>query len=935
MKKNVSRILIHVLYGICLLAILGLVPVQGQNKVTTPKEQFGASIGDDYFLLNYTQLVEYWKKLAEESPRMRLESIGTTAEGRPQYMAIITSPENHEKLDHYKDISRRLALADGLTDEEARILAQEGKAVVWIDGGLHATEVVGAHQLVEMVYQMLSLDDAETLRFLDDAIILAVHANPDGMELVSNWYMRREDPKKRSTSGIPRLYQKYIGHDNNRDSYMVTQPETENLARIMYREWYPQVMYNHHQTGPADIIVFVPPFRDPPNYNCDPLLLTGIEAFGIAMHNRMVAEGKPGSGMRSRANYSIWFNGNVRTTGYFHNQIGLLTEIKGNPTPMELSFYPDRQLMSNDFPLPHEPDTWHFRQAIDYSITLNRAVVDYASRYRETVLYNRYIMGRNQIDRGSRDNWTILPKLVEEVTRKAREDQQAASELQPTFRRRGRGVPKKYFELFRKPENRDPRGFILPSDQPDFPTATKFVNTHIKNGITVHRATQDFQVGGKSYPAGSYVFKTAQAFRPHVMDMFEPQDHPNDFLFEGGPPIPPYDNAGYTLAFQMGIEFDRILEDFDGPFERIKSYAEPHPGKVTGVANAKGFLLSHAANDAAIVTNRLLSDKHDVYWLTKPFTARGASYPAGTIYIPAKRSTAEKLSKMAGELGVSFTGITEPPSGESLKLNPVRIGLWDRYGGSMPSGWSRWLLEQFELPFQVVYPQDLDAGDLNKKFDVLIFVPGAIPAGEINVAPRGRSRGGGGPSPDTIPEEYRSWLGSITLDKTVPKLIEFMKNGGTVLAIGSSTNLGPLAGAPITNHIVNGEGESLRSQEYYIPSSILQVRVNNSHPLAYGMKERVDVFFSNSPVFRLRPDADKKGVTSVVWFDSDKPLRSGWAWGQDRLYGGVAIAEAKIGKGHLYLYGPEVLFRGQPHGTFKFVFNGIYLGGAKQVRIKK
>jgi len=931
--KDLYRLTICILSGFCLISALLMAPLQAQDKITSPKEQFGHNVGDDYFLLNYTQLVEYWKILADESPRIRVEEIGKTAEGRTQYMAILTSQQNHQKLDHYKDISRRLALADGLIDEEARRLAQEGKAVVWIDGGLHATDVSGSHQLVELVYQMACRNDPETLRFLDDVILLTVPANPDGLELVANWYMREKDPKKRSTRDIPRLYQKYIGHDNNRDFYVVTQPETENMARVMYKEWFPQVMYNHHQTGPNDIIVFVPPFRDPPNYNFDPLLLVGIEAFGIAMHSRLVAEGKPGSGMRSRATYSIWFNGNLRTTGYFHNQIGLLSEMKGNPTPMELAFYPDRQLMSNDLPYPHEPTTFHFRQAIDYSITLDRAVIDYASRHRETLQYNRYLMGRNSIDRGSRDHWTIHPRVVDEVNRAAKKDPEAASELSPTFRRRGRGIPKKFFELFRKPENRDPRGFILPADQADFPTATKFVNTFIKNGITVHQATRDFQVGGKTYPAGSYVFKAAQAFRPHVMDMFEPQDYPNDFLYEGGPPIPPYDNAGYTLAYQMGIEFDRILEGFDGPFEKIEGFAKPLAGKIIDSEGAAGFLLSHAFNDAAIVTNRLLAKDHDVYWLTEPYTVNGLDYPAGTIYIPAKQETADLLDNMANELGVSFKGTAAPPSDDVLKLDSVRVGLWDRYGGSMPSGWTRWLLEQFGFPFRVVYPKDLDGGNLNEKFDVLIFVTGAIPAGEINMAPRSRSRRREGPKPETIPEKYHDWLGEITLDKTVPKLVEFLENGGTILVIGSSTNLGPLAGVPITNHIVDGEGKPLLPEEYYIPSSILQVRVHNHHPLAYGMKDRVDVFFSNSSVFRLLPEADKKGVTPIAWFDSDKPLRSGWAWGQHRLYGSVSIAEAKVGKGQLYLFGPEVLFRGQSHGTFKFFFNGIYLGGAKSVRL--
>ena len=916
-------------------ALFSTIHAQEQNKVTSPKEQFGFNIGEDYYLITYTQLVEYWNKLDSESPRMFMEDIGSTAEGRPQYMVVITSPKNHQNLQYYKEISRRLALTEGLTDEQARSLAQEGKAVVWIDGGLHATEVCGSHQLMEMVYQMVSLNDAETMRFLDDIILLAVHANPDGMELVSSWYMQEPDPEKRSTSSIPRLYQKYVGHDNNRDSYMVTQPETENMARIMYREWFPQVMYNHHQTGPSDIIVFVPPFRDPPNYNYDPLLILGIEAFGTAMHSRLVAEGKAGSGMRSRANYSIWFNGNLRTTGYFHNQIGLLTEIKGNPTPMELAFYPDRQLPNNDMPFPHEPKTWHFREAIDYSITLNRAVLDYASRNREILLYNRYIMGKNSIERGSRDHWTIHPSIVDNVIRAAKKDTAAAKALAPPFRRRGKGVPKKYFDLFRKPENRDPRGYILPSDQANFPTATKFVNTFIKNGITVYQATDDFEVADKKYPEGSYAFKTAQAFRPHIMDMFEPQDHPNDFVYEGGPPRPPYDNAGYTLAYQMGVEFDRILEGFDGPFEKIKGFARPLPGTISNADGAVGFLLSHALNDAAVVTNRLLANDHKIFWLTEEFVTNGKKYPAGTIYIQANPSTTGLLEKMVVELGLSFDGVKLVPSGNAFQLHRVRIGLWDEYGGSMASGWTRWLLEQFEFPFEVVFPKTLDMGKLNKKFDVLIFVSGAIPSTKAAPEELSGYRRERQPDPKTIPAKYRGWLGRVTADKTIPNLIEFMENGGTVITIGSSTNLAQHAGLPLGGHIVDGEGKQLPSKDYYIPGSILQVRVDNTRPLAYGLRERVDVFFRRSPVFRLHPDADKKGVTPVAWFDSDKPLRSGWAWGQHRLYGGVLIIEAKVGNGNLYLFGPEILFRAQSHGSFKFFFNGIYLSGAKTGKLRQ
>ena len=295
------------------LVVAAALPAAQSSSVTTPKQFFGFNVGDDYQLFTYTRYSEYIHKLEKETNRMKLVEIGKTSEGRPMLTAIITSPENMKKLDHYKDISRRLALAEGLTDDQARALAKEGKAVVWIDGGLHATEVLGAAQLTEMIYQMVSRTDPETLRFLEDDILLCTNVNPDGMELVSNWYMREKDPQKRSLAGVPRLYNKYAGHDDNRDFYMSNLAETTNINRVMYQEWFPQIVYNHHQTGPAGTVMFAPPFRDPFNYNFDPQVPNEIDLIGAALNERMIAEGKPGVTTRKGSSYSTWWNGGLRT----------------------------------------------------------------------------------------------------------------------------------------------------------------------------------------------------------------------------------------------------------------------------------------------------------------------------------------------------------------------------------------------------------------------------------------------------------------------------------------------------------------------------------------------------------------------------------------------------------------------------------------------
>lgn len=925
--------------------LLASVSALAQAKLTSPKEHFGFNIGDDYQLANYTQYEAYLKKLAAESDRLKVVEMGKSAEGRTMYLAIITSPENHKNLNKYREISKRLTLAEGLSDTEAKQLAKEGKAIVWIDGGLHATEVLGAQQLIETIWTLVSGTDEETLRFLNDDIALGCLVNPDGMELVSNWYMRESDPLKRSTGGIPRLYQKYIGHDNNRDFYLSAQPESEAINRIFYHEWFPQIVYNHHQTGPVGTVMFAPPFRDPFNYNYDPLIPLGIDLVGAAMHSRFAAEGKPGVTMRSGSSYSTWWNGGLRTTVYFHNMIGLLTETIGNPTPMEVPLVIGKQLPKADMPYPIAPQKWHFRQSVEYSLTANRAVLDVAARYRDTLLYRAYQMGKNSIERGNRDNWTFTPhEIADTEAAAARERSNDQGDGPRPERAIGfqRPANKKYYEAMRTPDKRDPRGFIIASDQPDFLTAIKFANALIKTGVTIHRATASFTLGSKNYPAGSLVVKSAQAFRPHVLDMFEPQDHPNDFAYPGGPPLPPYDSAGWTLAFQMGVKFDRVLEAFDGPFEKVSGMLKPTPGKVAGAASAVGFYTSHEVNDSVIATAKLLGTGEEVYWLKH---AQGTR-PAGTLYIPAKAGTQAKLQGLATELGLNFEATTAKPSGELFKLKQPRIGLFDRYGGSMPSGWTRWLLEQFQIPFTVVYPQTLDAGDLASKFDVLIFVTGSIP-GQGGGGGRGggggfgggdAEPGGGGPGgrADSIPEEFRGWLGNVTANKTVPQLKAFVEAGGALLAIGTSTSMGYHAGLPLANALTekspDGSERPLSRDKFYVPGSLLQASIDNTNPLAYGLPSKLDVYFDNSPVFRLKPEAALQGVKPVAWFASDKPLRSGWAWGQKYLQDGVAIVEAPVGKGRLFLFGPEIAFRAQPHGTFKFLFNGIYYGKAETVK---
>lgn len=898
--------------AVLLLGILPLLAIS--QSIPTPKSHLGFDIGEPYKLATFSELEAYFKKVDAASDRVLYTSIGQTEFGKEQPMLIITSPKNFSQLERYKEISQKLGRAE-ITQEEAKALAKEGKPIIWIDGGLHSNEVVGAQQLIETAYQLASRNDEETLKILDEVILLLVHANPDGMEIVSDWYMRNEDPAKRNKA-IPVLYQKYVGHDNNRDFYMNNMKESTNISLQQYVEWLPQIVYNHHQTAPSGAVVAGPPYRDPFNHVFDPLIITSLDAVGAAMINRLHTEDKPGYTRLDGSVFSTWWNGGLRTTPYFHNMIGILTEIVGDPSPFSIPLVADRLIPNNGTPYPVTPGPWPFRRSIDYSLSLNYAILNHAVRHGDELLYNFYLMGRNAIEKGNTDTWTRYPKYAQAIQdefnasqkKKAADDSEMAS-----FGFRA-GMPVQFYDsVYKDPSKRDPRGYVLSADQEDFSTAIKFLNALIKSGILVEKATTDFTLGGKSYPKGSYLVRTGQAFRPHVLDMFEPQDHPNDFLYPGGPPIRPYDAAGWTLAFQMGVDFDRIMDAVDGPFERVPYGQLLSPDPVT-VPSGSGFLLDARINDSFLAVNDLLKSKVKVYRTSSELK----DLPAGSFYVPAAGK--KDLEVVAKKYGVKITSASGMPAG-AKEVKPSRIALFDQYGGSMPSGWVRWMMEQFHFDYKQIFPQEIDGGNLADKYDVILFIGPGIPGGS------GGFGGGNQPKKEEIPSEYHHMIGRLTLDKSIPQLRSFLEKGGQIVTVGAATSLAYHLDLPVSNALVevsNGSEKPLSGEKYYIPGSILEMYVDESAPANYGMGETANVLFNNSAVFKLAPDAALRGVKPLAWFGVDPPLKSGWAWGQQYLKNGVTAFEAQVGKGKLYAYGPEITFRAQSHGTFKMLFNNLY-----------
>lgn len=855
-------------------------------QITSPKEHFGFAIGDDYHLANFSQTEVYFKKIAEQSDRISFKVIGKTEEDREQPMLIISAPENLAKLDYYQSIAQKLARAE-LPETEAKQLAKEGKSVVWIDGGLHSTETVAMHQLIQIAYLLASQNDDETKNILQNTIILLTHANPDGQELVSNWYMREAVPEKRALANLPKLYQKYAGHDNNRDFFMLNLKESQNIARQLFIEWNPQIMYNHHQTAPAGAVVAGAPYRDPFNYVFDPLVITGIESLGAAMSSRLYAENKPGYTQRGGSVFSTWYNGGLRTTTYFHNTIGLLTEIIGGPNPFEIPLVPSRLIPNSNTHYPVIPQTWHFRQSIEYSTSLNYAVLNFAAKFKDELLFNIYRMGRKSIEKGNQDTWSLSPSKVA-VVEKAIKNLKAQDEKLKTQR----GNPKQAIDsLLKDPKYRDPRGYIISTQQNNPATTVRFLNALSANGIRIEKANESFSINGKNYPAQSYIIKTNQAFRPHILDMFEPQDHPNDFEYAGGPPIPPYDAAGWTLAYLMHVDFDRVFEEVNGNFTSLP-LGEPLKIIQQPLAKGKFLILSNQDNESFRLINELIRKKIKVFRTN-----------AGEFAIANNPASQELISNS----GLASKGLDKLPI-DAQPIKALRIGLWDTYGGSMPSGWTRYIFEKYGFDFKVIYAPELDKGDLNKAYDVILLPSNALVRTSSN------------PIADNIPEEYSSQWGNMTVEKTVPQLEKFIKNGGHLISIGNSSSIVEDLKIEVTNHLVDTENKPLKREVYYTPGSVLKATVDNSSKSGLGFPEEIDFYFANNNVYRIQDSS----IKPLLWFSSDKVLKSGWSWGEKHLKDGVLGFEKNIEKGKITVFTPDITFRAQAHGTFKLLFNNLY-----------
>lgn len=866
-------------YALFFLFAFLLQPLHAQ-QIPAPATHFGFEPGEDYKLADYDQLESYYRAVAEASDRITLREIGTTHRGRPLLLLIISDEENHADLERYRTISERLARAEGLDDVEASRLADEGKAVVWIDSGLHSTELAHSQHNPVLVHHLATDNSAETQAILRDVILLNMPVmNPDGHDIVVDWYRSQRGTEFERTAP-PVVYHEYIGHDTNRDWYMLLQNESRAVARVLYREWYPQIVLNHHQMGEMPPRMFIPPFDDPVNPNIPPLAVRGTNLVGEHMANRFAAEGK--SGIVQGIIFNMWWNGGMRTAPYFHNMVGILTESTHRfPVPRywEEEDIPDSitrggKVIPMREPSVFYPDPWeggwaNMKQMVDYHMTASLGVLDIASKRKRDWLYNIYQMGRDAIIAG---------------------------------------------------REKSPHLYVISPSQHDRPEAIEFLRTLRRGGLEIRRATADFEADGRTFPAGSYLIDAAQAFRPYLIDLMEPQSYPDRRLYPDGPPEPPYDMAGWTLPIQMGIDVVRLDDPPDiatVPADRIV------PFETDLQASSRGYLLPAESNFSSRLVNRLLERGERVCRITEPIEEQGRKLSAGAFLVESGEGEISSLIReFAGTYALDVVSLHRRPDVESRCLHKPRIGLYQSWTANIDEGWTRWIFDNYGFDYVTLRDADLREGDLDR-FDIIIF-----PAQESGSMLRGND-------PGSMPESY---VGGIGLEGAY-QLKRYAERGGVLLAWDGATDfLIDQLGLPVRNRL-----EGLSRERFFIPGSLVAMQVDNSHPLAWGVPSSTAAFFvtrrgSRSRSFSVIEPAEVEGrrgtppnVEVPARFADEEILLSGWALGEQTwLSGEPSALRVALGEGEVILLGFRPQFRAQPRATFKFLFNAIFAAATEE-----
>ncbi|HEY7289721.1 MAG TPA: M14 metallopeptidase family protein [Vicinamibacterales bacterium] len=865
------------------VALASPIAIVAATRVASPDSVFGFAPGADYKLATYDQSLAYFQKVAAASRYVRLMDAGPTTEGRRMVFALVSSPENLSRVDRYREIARRLAHPQGLSEAEARRLAREGKAFVHIDGGLHATEVAGPQHTPLLLYDLVNrADDPDVKAILDNVVVMLWPTiNPDGQQMVASWYMQNVGTPY-ELAGLPKLYQEYVGHDNNRDAYMLNMIESR-VVEHTWRQWEPQIIYVHHQSGPFPTRIWLPPFSEPVGVDAPFLMSREVNMIGMAIAKGLEEHGQVGATHMGTA-FDAWYPGYIDYAPNFKNVAAFWTETAlyqyATPHTYTLDEFPQnmRDLRPQSlYASPWPPGLWRLRDAVDYMETASLSVLEYASKYKDSLLLNRYKAGLEQITLGTK---------------------------------------------------KSPFAYFVPQDQHDPVAAVEMLRRLAFGGVRVYQTTAAAEINGESLPAGTWVVPTDQEFAAMAREVLDVQRYPDLRQYPNGPPERPYDAAGWTLPLQMGVRvvyattpiepamrtsmkllgdlptaivkptpYDPDIAHDSAPFDSAPGAGFDGSPSAAAILPAAGhvsgsgpvLVVDPAQNNSFRALNSAWNQGATVQRLDGHYAITGLSQAAQDALVTSLALNAERR---AGT----------PRSAADAVIRRPRVGLYQPWTGSMDEGWTRWLLEQYGFTPIPIHPEDFKA-PLGARIDVLILPDDA----RVPIA--GTPGGGRGRGPQR--PEYAYQLGPNDLQN----FEQFVHGGGTVVCL---SNAGTFAiqqlKLPVRN-VVAG----LRPEEFFLRGSIVGVAVDSSHPVMAGMPQESAVFVDGSPVYE--PGDGFKGTLLARYRDSGSPLLSGYLIGEKYLNGKAAALDVQFGDGHVVLIGFRPEWRGQPFGAFRVLFN--------------
>jgi hypothetical protein len=755
--------------------------------IRSPEAVLGYPVGAERKIPDWPIMVEYFRELAATSDRVAFEELGRTTDDNPLILVTISAPENLARREELRAINARLFDPRQAAPEEVPGLIAAGRSVAVLLCTQHSNELGAALMSLELAYELATGDDATTRTILENTITLVVPcANPDGHRMTADWYARWLDTPYEG-QGMPWLYHRYVGHDNNRDWFMLTQRETRLIAALHNRE-HPQLLFDMHQMGRDGARFMLPPFIDPLDPNQDPVIQAGFSEVGATLAARLVAAGKGGV-----ATHIIFDNYSPSLSyGNYHGSVDLLSEAASCKlaTPVDLAEDELKTRPGHDplrrtwnHPLPWKGGRWTLRDIVEYDKIAAFAFLEHAARNRESWLTRFADLMRRTVER-------------EEA----------------------------------------PRAYLFPQRQDDPVALAELLETLARGAVEIHTATAPFVADGVNYPAGTRIVYLAQPAGNFAKTLLEIQHYPDLRLWPEGPPLPPYDIAGHTLPLQMGVAWVEVKERFEATTEPLVGSGRPS-GTVEGEGRY-GYALSPATNRAAAAINRSHAAGLRVFRARARLDDLGL--PPGAILIPRTEEAdtlGETVGAIARDLGLELRGLESPlAAGSYYDQDRPRLGIYQSWSPAIDEGWTRFIVEEYGFPYTTLHDADIRNGDLAARFDTIIL-PHQIREDLLNGNKEKNS------FKEPYPPEYVGGLGEIGL----AALRSFVETGGTLVALDAACET-VIKGfwLPVRNVL-----EGVDRKEFYCPGSLLRIIIDPTHPLGWGLRRDETAVFINSPAFEV------------------------------------------------------------------------------------